>query len=217
MTKVVDLYWSMRNPLCWMIADKLMALSTEYDFDINPKVMYPLTERGPDYYSDANLVNIRYLVTEINRYAEQHDFDHHWPDPDPIVQDLASWVIAEEQPYIARIVRLAIQAKRQGKGMEFLREFAQMIFGGTKQWDKGDHIKHCAQRCGLDYQEMVTAIEGDEVSHDAQAEQHATELIAAGHYNIPTMIYQGEIFFGPDRVDTLMWRMKQHGLKRRQN
>ena len=110
---------------------------------------------------------------------------------------------------------MAIQAKRRGKGMLFLREFAQMIFTGTKNWHQGDNSKQCAERCGLDYQQMVSAIEGDESSHDAQAQQHAEDLIAAGHYNIPTMIYQGEIFFGPDRVDTLLWRMKQHGLKKR--
>lgn len=216
MTKTVDLYWSMRNPLCWMVADKLMGLSKEYDFEINPKVMYPLAERSPDYFSEANLVNIRYLVNDINRYAEQHGFDHHWPDPDPIVQDLENFKIADEQPHIERIVRLGIQAKRCGKGMLFLREFAQMIFTGTKNWHEGDHIELCAERCDLNYEQMVAAITGHEVDHDAQANQHADDLIAAGHYNIPTMIYEGEIFFGPDRVDTLLWRMKQQGLKKRQ-
>lgn len=43
----------------------------------------------------------------------------------------------------------------------------------------------------------------------------AAFALAAGHRGVPTVIFAGEAFFGQDRFDVLMWRMKQYGLKPR--
>ena len=40
-------------------------------------------------------------------------------------------------------------------------------------------------------------------------------LEAAGHWGVPTMAFKGEPFFGQDRIDLLVWRLKQHGLAER--
>ena len=37
----------------------------------------------------------------------------------------------------------------------------------------------------------------------------------AGHWGVPTMVFEGEPFFGQDRLDVLLWRLKQNGLKER--
>jgi 2-hydroxychromene-2-carboxylate isomerase len=42
-------------------------------------------------------------------------------------------------------------------------------------------------------------------------------LRAAGHWGVPTMVFEGEPFFGQDRFDMLVWRMQQRGLERRQS
>jgi len=36
---------------------------------------------------------------------------------------------------------------------------------------------------------------------------------AAGHWGVPLMVFEGEPFFGQDRVDALLWRMEQRGLQ----
>jgi 2-hydroxychromene-2-carboxylate isomerase len=38
---------------------------------------------------------------------------------------------------------------------------------------------------------------------------------AAGHYGVPLMALEGEPFFGQDRFDQLVWRLKQKGLQAR--
>jgi 2-hydroxychromene-2-carboxylate isomerase len=38
-------------------------------------------------------------------------------------------------------------------------------------------------------------------------------LRAPGHWGVPTMVFEGELFFGQDRFDLLLWRMKQRGLE----
>ena len=39
-------------------------------------------------------------------------------------------------------------------------------------------------------------------------------LEAAGHWGVPTMVYEGEPFFGQDRIETLRWRLEKAGLRR---
>ena len=38
---------------------------------------------------------------------------------------------------------------------------------------------------------------------------------ASGHWGVPTLVFQGEPFFGQDRIDLALWRMQQAGLSER--
>ncbi|HZZ24276.1 MAG TPA: hypothetical protein VFE60_17575 [Roseiarcus sp.] len=52
-----------------------------------------------------------------------------------------------------------------------------------------------------------------------QSDMHENDraLREAGHWGVPAMVYEGEPFFGQDRFDMLVWRMKQRGLEQRQD
>ena len=62
---------------------------------------------------------------------------------------------------------------------------------------------------------MDAAIAADPASYDATIAKNQQDLEAAGHWGVPTMVFEGEPFFGQDRLDLLVWRMEQHGLRRR--
>ena len=38
---------------------------------------------------------------------------------------------------------------------------------------------------------------------------HAAAIVADGHWGVPLMIFQSEAFYGQDRFDQLIWRMKE--------
>ena len=40
-------------------------------------------------------------------------------------------------------------------------------------------------------------------------------LEEAGHWGVPTLVFEGEPFFGQDRVDMAKWRLEQKGLAAR--
>ena len=42
--------------------------------------------------------------------------------------------------------------------MEFAKEVASIIFGGTKNWHEGTHLKDAAEKVGLDFEFMEEAI-----------------------------------------------------------
>jgi 2-hydroxychromene-2-carboxylate isomerase len=150
------------------------------------------------------------------RIAEYEGLDYGWPQPDPIVQDYATHEVAAEQPYIYRLTRLGVDAVERGGGLAFIDEVSQIIWSGkVRGWHEGTHLRDAAARAGLDLAVMDAAIAADPARYDAVIEANQRDLEAAGHWGVPTMVFQGEPFFGQDRIDLLLWRLGQHGLKRR--
>jgi 2-hydroxychromene-2-carboxylate isomerase len=79
-------------------------------------------------------------------------------------------------------------------------------------WERGADVSDLAvlaglaDECGLDGKALVAAATTPEVK---QALAGATErAIAAGAFGVPTFEYEGELFWGADRVDSLLWRLE---------
>jgi len=150
------------------------------------------------------------------RIAEYEGIPYAWPRPDPIVQEFPSRTVAAEQPYIHRLTRLGVAAAERGRGLPFVAEVSAVIWGGkVTGWHEGAHLAEAAARAGLDLGELDTAIAADPGRHDGVIAENQRALEAAGHWGVPTMVFEGEPFFGQDRIDLLVWRMEQRGLRRR--
>jgi 2-hydroxychromene-2-carboxylate isomerase len=52
-------------------------------------------------------------------------------------------------------------------------------------------------------------------SYDREIEENHKALERAGHWGVPTFVFNGEPFFGQDRIDTLRWRLEKEGLARK--
>ena len=44
-------------------------------------------------------------------------------------------------------------------------------------------------------------------------EENQAALAKSGHWGVPTFVFEGEPFFGEDRVDTLRWRLGKQALQ----
>jgi 2-hydroxychromene-2-carboxylate isomerase len=82
-------------------------------------------------------------------------------------------------------------------------------------WNEGSHQAAAAARAGLDLAELDAAVAAEPAPLDAVIAGNQRDLEAAGHWGVPTMVFEGEPFFGQDRLDLLRWRMQQRGLQRR--
>jgi 2-hydroxychromene-2-carboxylate isomerase len=121
--------------------------------------------------------------------------------------------VAAEQPHIYRLTWLGVEAQRRGRGLAFASEVSRLIFGGTRDWHQGDHLQQAAARAGLDLADMDRAI-ADPASHAEETAANQQALTDAGHWGVPTFVYQGEPFFGQDRIDSLCWQLQKDGLAR---
>jgi 2-hydroxychromene-2-carboxylate isomerase len=209
----VDVYWSFRSPYSYLATPGLLEIRDNYQVEVNLRVVLPIAVRAPELlFNPQNANRTRYILTDWWRRAEYLGMPHAWPTPDPIVQDMATMEIAREQPYIFRLSNLGVEAQRQGKGIDFAAKVSSLIWGGTENWHEGDHLSRAAASVDLNLQQMDSAIESGDHLQEIESNQAALE--AAGGWGVPSMFFEGELFFGQDRIDTLCWRLDQHGLRR---
>ena len=216
MTLHADLFFSFRSPYSYLAIGRYRAMAETYDLDITLRTVWPIAIRDPDILFTGNPAAPRYIFMDSFRSAQMLGIPFRWPRPDPVVQDLATREIAKEQPHIHRICRLGQAATRRGKGLAFADEAARLIWSGEVEgWNEGDHLAGAAERAGLDFAEIEAEAQGDAEALDAEMAENQKALESAGHWGVPTLVFEGEPFFGQDRIEMAKWRMEQKGLVRR--
>ena len=215
MTLSADIFWSFRSPYSYLAMRRYCALVAEYDLTLNLRPVYPLAIRQPDFFERNHANWFRYLLTDVVRLSQFLDIPFGPPRPDPIVQDMMTRKIAEDQPFIYRLTRLGQAAARRGKGLAFADEASRLIWGGTQGWHEGDHLGGAAMRAGLDLAELDVEALSDATALDSEIAANQDALETAGHWGVPTLVFDGEPFFGQDRIELALWRMQQKGLQKR--
>lgn len=212
MTLTADLFWSFRSPYSYLAIGRYRALSESHDVDIIVRPVYPLAIRQPDFFEKNHPNWIGYTMRDMMRVAQFHGIPFGPPRPDPIVQNVMTREIAAEQPHIFRLTRLGQAAARRGRSLGFCHEAGMLIWGGQEGWNEGDHLAGAAARAGLDFAELEAEVVSDAEALDAEIHANQAALEAAGHWGVPTLVFDGEPFFGQDRIEMAKWRMEQKGL-----
>lgn len=207
MTQRVEVYWSFRSPYSYLAAGRLVKLVEDTGAEVIVRPVYPLAIRTPDFFKKVNPMFASYVVRDAKRVADNLGLPFHWPNPDPVAMNLGPG--EDEQPFIHRLTRLGVEAGLQGRGLGFIDAVSRLIFGGTQGWDQGDHLAVAVARAGLDLAALDAAILAEPTKYDSLIEDNQRGQTAAGHWGVPLMVYEGEPFFGQDRIDLLRWRMGQ--------
>lgn len=215
MTLSIDLFWSFRSPYSYLATKRLVEMQKTYDLSIAVRPVYPLAVRKAEFFDTINPQWIPYLLRDTFRIAEMLNLPYRWPRPDPVKIDPATRHATPDQPYIHRLTRLGCAAAESGDGLAFLNEVSSLIWGGTENWHEGDHLKDAAARAGFDLAALDAKIKADPDKYEAVIAENQRAHHDAGHWGVPTMVFQGEPFFGQDRLDVLLWRLKQNGLTER--
>ena len=215
MTLTADIFWSFRSPYSYLATRRYRALAEEYDLTLTLRPVYPLAIRQPDFFERSHPSWFRYLFIDVARLSQYLGVPFLPPQPDPIVQDIRTRQIADEQPHIFRLTRMGQAAARRGKSLAFADEVSRLIWGGTAGWNEGNHLAGAADRAGLDFAELEAEIAREPEALDVEIAANQAALEAAGHWGVPTLVFEGEPFFGQDRIDLAVWRMEQKGLVKR--
>lgn len=216
MTLAVELFWSFRSPYSYLAVPRLMQMEKDWDLAIHVRPVYPLAVRSGEFFGQVNSLWIPYLLGDTYRIAQMLGLPYRWPRPDPVVVDPATRAATPHQPYIHRLTRLGCAAAETGRGLAFLREISHTIWSGeTDSWHEGDHLAKAAARANLDLAELDARIAHEPETYEAIIQENQRAHRDCGHWGVPTMSFQGEPFFGQDRIDVLLWRLKQNGLERR--
>ena len=216
MSLPVDVFWSFRSPYSYLATPRMVALEKEWNLTFRMRPVYPIAVRLDGFFKQANPMWLPYLVRDVMREAQRYDTPFMWPRPDPIVMDLATGEVSKQQPYIHRLTRLGVAAAERGRGLPFIYEVSTTLYGGkVVDWHQGSHLAEASARAGLDLSELDAAITREPDRFEAIIKENEAAHKKAGHWGVPTFAFEGEPFFGQDRIDALLWRLQQHGLKRR--
>ncbi len=216
LTLSVTLFWSFRSPYSYVLLPRINELHRRYDVEIDIRIVHPAAIRNPSYFARMDPLARPYFMQDSARVAAFHGMSFRRPVPDPIAQDPVTLAIAPDQPLAVRLGRLGIAAAERARGLEFATEVSQLLWDGSVTgWDEDDHLAQAAQRCGLNLAELEQAVSRNPAHHDAALETNGQELRASGHWGVPTMVFNAEVFFGQDRFEVLLWRLAQNGLKER--
>jgi len=216
MTLSIDLFWSFRSPYSYLATPRLVAMQKDYDLNINVRPVYPLAVRSGEFFGQVNPMWIPYLMRDTFRISQMLEMPYRWPRPDPVVVDPQTRAATPNQPYIHRLTRLGCAAAETSHGLDFLNEVSRVIWSGEHEgWHEGEHLKNATARAGLDLVELDKKITDDPEKYEAIIMANQKAHAEAGHWGVPTMAFNGEPFFGQDRIPDLLWRLKQNGLKAR--
>ena len=211
-----DLFWSFRSPYCYLVLDRILAIRRDYGVEVMVRPIYPIAVRQPDFFKNTNPLYRPYHTLDSRRVAESLGLPFRRPLPDPIGMDMETSAIDPEQPTIFRLTRLGMAAAMEGLGLEFLDQVSRIIWDGTVDgWDQPPHLAEAMARAGLDADKLERDIAADPDTFDAAIHQNEDAHARAGHWGVPCMVFDGEPFYGQDRLDLLMWRMREKGLEKK--
>ena len=216
MTLFIDLFWSFRSPYSYLATPRLVEMARDYDLNINVRPVYPLAVRSADFFEKQNPLWIPYLLRDTMRIAEMLGLPYRWPRPDPVVIDPVTRAGVPDQPYIHRLTRLGCAAAEAGRGLPFLYEISALLWSGkADDWHTDDHMAKAATNAGVNLAALDAKIAADPDRYEAIIQENQKAHQASGHWGVPTCAFEGEPFFGQDRLDVLLWRLKQRGLRAR--
>ncbi|WP_421937708.1 2-hydroxychromene-2-carboxylate isomerase [Phenylobacterium sp.] len=216
MTLEVEVFWSFRSPYSYLATPRIAEMAARYDLDLKIRPVYPLAVRVDGFFERQDPRWPMYVVRDVFREAQRLGMTFGPPRPDPIVMNMATRAIAKEQPYIRRLTHLGQLAAEQGRGIPFICEVSRTIWGGeTPGWDQGDHLAKAAERAGLDLAPLDAQALAEAERIEAAIQASHARMDQVGHWGVPTFVFENEPFFGQDRIDTLVWRLGQHGLTER--
>lgn len=216
MTASFDFYFSFRSPYSYLATPQVEALTRRFDVAPRMRIVLPIALRIPGFFKQVNPLWPPYLLRDTFRISQMHGIPYRWPRPDPIVMDIATGEVAAEQPYIHRVSRLGVAAERLGRGFAFVRAASHAIWSGEiDDWHEGDHLSRALERAGLDVDAAESLIVEDEAGVDAEIAANEAAQRNAGHWGVPLFVFNDEPFFGQDRIEHLIWRLRAAGVAER--
>ena len=216
MTHAFDFYFSFRSPYSYLAMPQIAELVSRYDAAVTMRIVRPIAVRIPGFFRKVNPLWPPYLAKDSKRIAEMDGIPYRWPRPDPIVQDRETREVAKDQPYIMRVSRLGALAAERGKGFEFVAAASKMMWSGeVGRLARGRQAGGVRRCCRARWREAGGGCSAQAARLDAIIEGNEEAQTQAGHWGVPLFVFEGEPFFGQDRVDHLLWRMKQRGLGER--
>lgn len=209
---LLEIFWSFRSPYSWLATPRLQAFARDYALEVRFRLVRPLAVREDGFFQRSRPQFLPYLWRDATREAQRLGMVLLPPRPDPIEMDLATGVVAAQQPLIERLNALGLAAEARGAGLDFAAACAARIWG-FENWHADESLDQAARAAGASLA-ALEAWAGENRARIAETLARNEADHARHHWGVPLMALDDEPFFGQDRIDALRWRLDQRGLRR---
>ncbi len=207
--KNVDVYWSHQSPYCYFSLDRILKLIENDQVNVVLKPVLPGVLRNPEVFYDASEAKQRYFDIDTHRTSGFLGIPYAEARPNPVEFVPGTLYRAtSKQPRVYLLYYLTAAANEMGKGWIFLNQITRLIWDGKNQnWHETSTMQKAIESAGLDYNKLKQLADTHSQAYDQEFADNHSNLLEAGHWGVPTYVYNNESFFGQDRFDQLLWRM----------
>ena len=111
-----------------------------------------------------------------------------------------------------RCLCIAEHALEQGRLEPFVTIAARAIWGEGVEVLRDVPLRGLCERAGLEWEACRRAIANDD--YRRQVEINTARLAELGHWGVPTLVFEGEAWWGQDRIEDLERVLRRAGLER---
>ena len=179
--KTLVLYFSFRSPYSWLVLPRAYRLADHYGLTLDVRPVLPMVMRGLSVPRAKRF----YIVYDAAREARLHGVPFGKicdPVGTGVERCMALWPFAE----------------KEGKLRDWLRAAARGIWsqGTNPASDAG--LQTLCEQAGLDWNRARRWL--DDKEWIARATSNRDEMVAAGSWGVPTLVLDGTLYWGQDRL-----------------
>jgi 2-hydroxychromene-2-carboxylate isomerase len=183
-TGQVDFFFSFRSPYSYLAAPRAFALSDRYDVEVVFRGVIPMAMRGQSVPREKGLHTLRDVKRESSRLGMPFGRIH-----DPLGDGAM------------RCLLVAEHAVDVGRERDFVLEASRGIWAEAADVARDSGLRPLCERAGLDWRACVAAMEDPLMRW--RVEQNTEALAHIGHWGVPLFVFEGELFWGQDRIEDL--------------
>lgn len=220
-----DLCTSFRSPYAYLGMDRYAALEQDYNVKVNVRYVFPIAIRDANFFAKAPDYRYLYDPHDMEREARFRGIPYYvntkdpskWRDP-VVTKNVIEVAPKAEQIYIYRLYAIStlIQTQHPEKSLAWAQRMHRKIYDGTASATWPDDIPQVLKELGLNAKKIEKEAKKNEDKYIDIVSQNQDWCHASGHGGVPNAVFRGEPFWGQDRIEQLVWRMKQSGLSERQ-
>jgi 2-hydroxychromene-2-carboxylate isomerase len=191
----LDFFFSFRSPYSYLAAPRAFALTERFDVDVVFRGVIPMVMRGQSVPRAKGLHTLRDVKREARRLGMPFGRIH-----DPLGEGAM------------RCLRVAEHAVDVGREREFVLTASRAIWAEAVDVARDEGLRPICEQAGLSWRACEDAIQDPHVL--ARVEANTTALIELGHWGVPVLAFDGELFWGQDRIEDLEVALGDAGLER---
>ncbi len=190
----LDFFFSFRSPYSYLAAPRVFALPARFDVELVFRGVIPMVMRGQSVPRAKSLHTLRDVKREARRLGMPFG---------PVYDPLGEGAI--------RCLLVGEHAVDVGRERAFVLAASRAIWAEAVDVARDEGLRPICERAGLSWQDCEDAL------HDrglrARVEANTAALIDLGHWGVPVIVFEGELFWGQDRIEDVEIALRDAGLE----